>query len=308
MYIYGRPQYLAEIITVRSYKEWHGEHAVDLNTQLKNNKSSLKGYFVANLYLGDGRMFKVDTTWKGVDFAVKKLIAACFCDYMAVKNAFASSLSEPTAEGIKRDIHELIFDRYNSSDVKAYGLFFDKNYEFIIKNIRNAVVDNWNGKEPSEEVKKFFTDSYTYKKRKTTSKWSWMKDMKVMEIAKKLISTGIDKLSGAIISAMKHLHISVKNVIEALETLMNKLGDDAKQEVSDNNTKHEWFTSLTDRQKDQIVNFVKTAAEWNYDNLKITLITCFKAPECIFKQDNYFWGRTVDEYYNRVIETENNAA
>ena len=307
MYIYGRPQYLAEIITVRSYKEWHGEHAVDLNTQLKNNKSSLKGYFVANLYLGDGRMFKVDTSWKGVDFAVKKLIAACFCDYMAVNNAFASSLSEPTAEGIKRDIHELIFDRYNSSDVKAYGLFFDKNYEFIIKNIRNMVVDNWNGKEPSEEVKKFFTDSYTYKKRKTTSKWSWMKDMTVMEIAKKLISTGIDKLSGAIISAMKHLHISVKKIIEALETLMNKLGDDAKQKVNDIKTKHEWFTSLTDSQKDQIVNFVKTAAEWNYDNLKITLITCFKAPECIFKQGNYFWGRTVDEYYNRVIETENNA-
>ena len=110
MYIYGRPQYLAEIITVRSYKEWHGEHAVDLNTQIKNNKSSLKGYFVANLYLGDGRMFKVDTSWKGVDFAVKKLIAACFCDYMAVKNAFASSLSEPlkvrrTPEGNMRNLN-----------------------------------------------------------------------------------------------------------------------------------------------------------------------------------------------------------
>lgn len=93
MYIYGRPQYLAEIITVRSYKEWQGEHFVDLKTQIKNNKLSLKGYFVANLYLGDGRMFKVETSWKGVDFAVKKLIAACFCDYMAVKKAFAVSPS-----------------------------------------------------------------------------------------------------------------------------------------------------------------------------------------------------------------------
>ena len=301
MYIYGRPQYLAEIITVRSYKEWHGEHAVDLNTQINNNKSLLKGYFVANLYLGDGRMFKVDTSWKGVDFAVKKLIAACFCDYMAVKNAFAASLSEPTAEGIKRDIHELIFDRYSSSDVKAYGLFFDKSYEFIIKNIRNEVVDNWNGKEPSEEVKKFFTDSYTYKKRKTSSKWSWMKDMTVMEIAKKLISTGIDKLSGAIISALKHLHISVKNVIEALETLMGELGPDAKQKVVDIKTTQEWFTSLTDSQKVQIVNFIKTAKDWAYDNLKITLIMCFKAPECIFKQGDFFWGPAVEEYCNRTI-------
>lgn len=301
MYIYGRPQYLAEIITVRSYKEWHGEHTVDLNTQIKNNKSSLKGYFVANLYLGDGYMFKVDTSWKGVDFAVKKLIAACFCDYMAVKNAFAASLSEPTAEGIKRDIHELIFDRYNSNDVKAYELFFDKSYEFIIKNIRNEVVDNWNGKEPSEEVKKFFTESYTYKKRKTTSKWSWMKDMTVMEIAKKLISTGIDKLTGAIISALKHLHISVKNVIEALETLMSELGQDAKQKVVDIKTTQEWFTSLTDSQKDQIVNFVKTAKDWAYDNLKITLIMCFKAPECIFKKGDFFWGPAVEEYCNRTI-------
>lgn len=301
MYIYGRPQYLAEIITVRSYKEWHGEHTVDLNTQIKNNKTSLKGYFVANLYLGDGYMFKVDTSWKGVDFAVKKLIAACFCDYMAVKNAFAASLSEPTAEGIKRDIHELIFDRYNSNDVKAYELFFDKSYEFIVKNIRNEVVDNWNGKEPSEEIKKFFTESYTYKKRKTTSKWSWMKDMTVMEIAKKLISTGIDKLTGAIISAMKHLHISVKNVIEALETLMGELGTDAKQKVVDIKTTQEWFTSLTDSQKDQIVNFIKTANDWAYENLKITLIMCFKAPECIFKQGRYFWGPAAEEYCNRTI-------
>ena len=306
MYIYGRPQYLAEIITVRSYKEWHGEHDVDLNTQIKNNKSSLKGYFVANLYLGDGHMFKVDTSWKGVDFAVKKLIAACFCDYMAVKNAFAASLSEPNAEGIKRDIHELIFDRYNSSDVKAYELFFDKNYEFIIKNIRNEVVDNWNGKEPSEEVKKFFTESYTYKKRKTTSKWSWMKDMTVMEIAKKLISTGIDKLTGAIISALKHLHISVKMVIEALETLMSELGPDKKQILVDIKTTQEWFTSLTDSQKDQIVNFVKTAKDWAYDNLKITLIMCFKAPECIFKQGDFFWGPAVEEYCNRTIGVETN--
>lgn len=302
MYIYGRPQYLAEIITVRSYKDWKGEHNIDLNTQIENNKASLKGYFVANLYLGDGRMFKIETSWKGVDFAVKKLIAACFCDYMVVKKAFAVFLNEPTAEGIKRDINELIFNRYNSRDIEAYKLFFDKNYEFIVKNIRNEVVDNWNGKEPSEEIKKFFTDSYTYKKRKTTSKWSWMKDMSVTEIAKKLISTGIDKLSGAIISAMKHLHISVKKVIEALETLMGEMGDDARQKVIDIKTKHEWFTSLTDIQKEQIANYVKTAKHWNFENLKLTLIKCFKAPECIFKQGRYFWGPTVGEYYRRTVE------
>lgn len=302
MYIYGRPQYLAEIITVRSYKDWKGEHNIDLNTQIKNNKASLKGYFVANLYLGDGRMFKVDTSWKGVDFAVKKLIAACFCDYMAVKKAFAVSLSEPTAEGIKRDINELIFNRYNSRDIEAYKLFFDKNYEFIVKNIRNEVVENWNGKEPSEEVKKFFTDSYTYKKRKTSSKWSWMKEMTVMEIAKKLISTGIDKLTGAIISALKHLHISVKSVIEALETLMDKMGEDARQKVIDMRVKHEWFTSLTDNQKEQIAAYVKEAKHWDFECLKMTLIRSLKAPECIFKQGRYFWGPTIGEYYNRVME------
>lgn len=310
MYIYGRPQYLAEIITVRSYKDWKGEHNIDLNTQIKNNKASLKGYFVANLYLGDGRMFKVDTSWKGVDFAVKKLIAACFCDYMAVKNAFAASLSEPTAEGIKRDIHELIFNRYKSSDIEAYEIFFDKNYEFIVKNIRNEVVENWNGKEPSEEVKKFFTDSYTYKKRKTTSKWSWMKDMTVMEIAKKLISTGIDKLSGAIISALKHLHISVKSVIEAFESLMDSMGEDARQKVIDMRVIHEWFTSRTDSQKEQIISFVRNyiKREQEYDDIKTVLIRAFKAPLCIFKNGSCHFGPTIGEYYNKVTEAETNAA
>lgn len=305
MYIYGRPQYLAEIITVRSYKEWHSEHNVDLNTQLKNNKASLKGYFVANLYLGDGRMFKVETSWKGIDFAVKKLIAACFCDYTAVKKAFATSLNEPTAEGIKRDIHELIFNRYKSGEIETYKTFFDKNYEFIVKNIRNEVVDNWNGKEPSEEVKKFFNDSYTYKKRRTTSKWSWMKEMTVTEIAKKLISTGIDKLTGAIISALKHLHISVKGVIEALETLFGEMGEDARQKVIDMRIKHEWFTSLTDSQKEQIVYYIKEAKNWIYENLKETLIRAFKAPECIFRYKGKFaWGLTVGEYYNRALKAE----
>jgi len=304
MYTYGRPQYLAKIITTRSYNEWNREHFVDLDTQLKNNISSLKGYFIPNLWLGNGNMFSFDKTWKGVDFAVKKLIAACYCDYMAVKKAFATSLSEPTVEGIKRDMQVLIFDRYTSSDIEAYKSFFDKSYEFIIKNIRNEVIDNWNDKEPSDEIKNFFSDSYHYKKRNRTSKWSWMKDMTVMEIAKKLISTGIDKLTGAIISALKHLHISVKNVIEALESVMDEMGNEARQKVIDTRIKHEWFTSLTDEQKDSVIQYVKTSKDWAYDNLKLTLIRTLKAPECIFKLGKYFWGPTVGEYYNRVMASK----
>lgn len=305
MYTYGRPQYLAKIITVRSYKEWHGEHQVALDTQLKNNKAALKGYFVPNLWLGNGNMFSFDMSWKGVDFAVKKLIAACFCDYMTVKKAFAISLNEPTAEGIKRDIHELIFDRYNSSDIESYKTFFDNSYEFIVKNIRNEVVDNWNGKEPSEEIKKLFTDSYTYKKRRTSSKWSWMKEMTVMEIAKKLISTGIDKLTGSIISALKHLHISVKNVIEALESIIKELGKEARQKVIDLRTKHEWFTSLTVEQKDRIIDCIKNINKkiQEPENVKIMLIRAYKAPLCIFKDGKFNWGPTVGEYYNMVMQT-----
>lgn len=307
MYTYGRPQYLAKIITTRSYNEWKGEHFVDLETQLKNNISSLKGYYVPNLWLGNGNMFSFNKSWNGVDYAVKKLIAACYCDYMAVKKAFATSLSEPTIEGIKRDIQELIFDRYSSRGIKEYKAFFDKRYEFVIKNIRNEVIDNWNGQEPSDEIKNFFSEtSYHYKKRNRASKWSWMKDMTVMQIAKKLISTGIDKLTGAIISALKHLHISVKSVIEALESIMDEMSEEDRQKTIDFRIKHEWFTSLTVEQKDRLMEYVGYTLQpnnggWDWRNLATTIIRAFKAPKCIFKYEgSTYWGPTVGEYYKRV--------
>lgn len=306
MYTYGRPQFLAQIITVNSFNSWKGEHTEDLKSQIKNNKKKLTGYYVANLWLGNGAMFDFKHTWKGIDFAIKKLIAACYCDYMAVKTAFATFLEEPEADKIRRDINELIFNRYNGQAFDGYKAYFDKSYEYIIKNVRDLVVNNWNKTEPCEEIKNFFNDSYTFKKRNRKSKYDWMKEMTVIEIAKKLISQGIDKLTNALISAMKHLHISVKNVIEALENIIDSMGNEAKERIVETKIKHEWFTSLSDAQKNSVCNYVKQAGknEWDFFNLKITLMRCFNAPECIFKcVGRYLWGPTVGEYYNNLYNT-----
>lgn len=224
-YTYGRPQLLVKHLATRYYKETDFVKDVTLEEYLKSQSMKLKGWFIPNIWLGNGPIQISNDTWCTYDRLVKTYIAAAFIDWYVVTHACSSQIEAPLAKFIKRDIDSIVFNResFVTGDYAQYRQFWDDNYEYIIGKVYLEVVDNWNGKVPSAYIQNLFDNSYTYKKRKRKSKWSWLKDYRPEEIARRLLDEGKLELDGPIVSAMKHLHLSVKAVQTALNGLVAKL-------------------------------------------------------------------------------------
>lgn len=224
-YTYGQPQLLLKNISTRYYNEYRSEHDIDLTTFMNNQKSKMKGWFIPNLWLGNGPIEITHNSWCSYDRLVKMYIAGAFIDWYVVNNACSLHLEKPLAKFIKHDIDLLVFNResFITGDYAQYKEFWNANWGYIIGKIYLEVVNNWNDKVPSAYIQNLFTNSYTYKKRNRKSKWSWLSQYTPEEIAKRLIEEGKIRLDGAIISAMKHLHLSVKAVQDALNDQLAKL-------------------------------------------------------------------------------------
>lgn len=252
-YTYGRPQLLLKNIATRYYKETDFDKGVTLEEYIKLKSLNLKGWFIPNIWLGNGPVQISNDTWCSYDRLVKTYIAAAYIDWYVVTHACSSQIEAPLAKFIKRDIDLLVFNResFITGDYAQYRQFWDEHYEYIIGKVYLEVVNNWNGKVPSAYIQNLFGNSYTYKKRKRKSKWSWLKDYRPEEIARRLLDEGKLELDGPIVSAMKHLHLSVKAVQTALNELVAKL---SAEEVKTFQKRSEikswasgfWFNQLCD--------------------------------------------------------------
>ena len=231
-YTYGKPQLLLKNISTRYYNETDFVKGVTLKEYIKSQSLMLKGWFIPNIWLGINKYTHnkgyIDTksgTWCEYDRLVKTYIAAAYIDWYVVTHACSSRIEAPLAKFIKHDIDFLVFNResFITSDYEQYKQFWDKNYEYIIGKVYLEVVNNWNDKVPSAYIQNLFTNSYTYKKRNRKSKWSWLKDYKPEEIARRIINEGKLEIESSMKSALKHLHLSVKAVQAALNELVGKL-------------------------------------------------------------------------------------
>lgn len=224
-YTYGRPQLLVKNLSTRYYKETDFVKNVTLEEYLKSQSIKLKGWFIPNIWLGNGPIRISDETWCSYDRFVKTYIAAVFIDWYVVTHACSSHIDKPLAKFIKHDIDLLVFNResFITGAYAQYMEFWNEHYEYIVGQIYIEVVNNWNDKVPSAYIQNLFTNSYTYKKRRRKSKWSWLSQYKPEEIAERLVEEGKTVLDGAIVSAMKHLHLSVKAVQDALKDRLAKL-------------------------------------------------------------------------------------
>lgn len=224
-YTYGRPQLLLKNKVTRYYNETDFVKGVTLEEYIKSQSMKLKGWFIPNLWLGNGPIQITDSSWCAYDRLVKTYIAAVFIDWYVVNNACSLRISKPLAEFIKHDIDLLVFNResFITGAYAQYMEFWNKHYEYIIDRMYIEIVDNWNDKVPSAYIQGLFTNSYTYKKRKRKSKWSWLKDYKPEEIARRILDEGKLEVESAMVSAMKHLHLSVKAVQAALNDLIGRM-------------------------------------------------------------------------------------
>lgn len=227
-YTYGQPQLLVKHLATRYYNETDFVKSVTLEEYIKSQTLKLKGWFIPNLWLGNGPIQMTNETWCSYDRLVKTYIAATFIDWYVVTHAYSSQIEAPLAKHIKHDIDLLVFNResFITGDYAQYKEFWDEHYEYIIGKIYLEVVNNWNDKVPSAYIQNLFSNAYTYKKRNRKSKWTWLSQYTPEEIAKRLIEEGKIRLEGAIISAMKHLHLSVKAVQDALNNQLAKLSDE----------------------------------------------------------------------------------
>ena len=249
MYTYGQPAYLAKIIIKRSYDSWNQEHSKSLEEQIEEALPRLKGYFIPNLYLGNNHTIDVIRSFKGVDFAVKKLIAACYIDYMVVKTAIGYPIDEPNIQYIKNDVDKLLFARItHNKPVDDYIRGTWEVYpEFIIKNIRDKVINGWEGYGPSAEIREMFPGGYYYKKRNT--KYSWIDDMRSYEeIAKYMFEHKIIEIDDKLKSTFKCRHIRVKRVQGYLNHLLHNLPVEEQNELLSISKCKQWLSGLTDSQ------------------------------------------------------------
>ena len=272
MYTYGQPAYLAKLIIKRSYDSWNGEHGKSLEEQYAETLPKLKGYFIPNLYLGNNHTIDVVRSFKGVDFAVKRLVAACFVDYMVVKTALNYPINEPNPEYIKNDIDELLFNRItHNKPVEDYikGTW-DVYSGLIIKTVRDKVIGEWKGTGPSEEVKEFFPTGYYYKKRKT--KYSWIDDMNSYEeLTQYLLDHDIYEINSKFESALKNRHISVKRVQSYLNYELGKLTPEDRNELLSTSKCKQWLATLTSSQ----VAAIRGMLDMEDSMLQVTLIRAY---------------------------------
>lgn len=234
-YTYGSPKLLLKKMVTRYYNETDFIKDVTLDEYIKSQSLNLKGWFIPNIWLGinkyshtRGYIDVKSETWCSYDRLVKTYIAATFIDWYVVTHAISLRLEAPLAKFIKHDIDLLVFNResFITGDYAQYKEFWDEHYEYIIGKIYLEVVNNWNDKVPSAYIQNLFSNAYTYKKRKRKSKWTWLSQYTPEEIAKRVIEEGKIRLEGAIVSAMKHLHLSVKAVQDALNNQLAKLSDE----------------------------------------------------------------------------------
>ena len=234
-YTYGSPKLLLKKMVTRYYNETDFIKDVTLDEYIKSQSLNLKGWFIPNIWLGinkyshtRGYIDVKSETWCSYDRLVKTYIAATFIDWYVVTHAISLRLEAPLAKFIKHDIDFLVFNResFITGDYAKYKAFWNEHYEYIIGKMYLEVVNNWNDKVPSAYIQNLFSNAYTYKKRKRKSKWTWLTQYTSEEIAKRLIEEGKIRLEGAIISAMKHLHLSVKAVQDALNKQLAKLSDE----------------------------------------------------------------------------------
>ena len=166
-YTYGRPQLLVKHLATRYYNETDFVKDVILEEYIKSQTLKLKGWFIPNLWLGNGPIQMTNETWCSYDRLVKTYIAATFIDWYVVTHACSSQIETPLTKHIKHDIDLLVFNResFITGDYAQYKAFWDEHYEYIIGKIYLEVVNNWNDKVPSAYIQNLFTNSYTYKKR-----------------------------------------------------------------------------------------------------------------------------------------------
>ena len=272
MYTYGQPAYLAKLIIKRSYDSWNQEHTKSLEEQYEEALPKLKGYFIPNLYLGNNHTIDVVRSFKGVDFAVKRLIAACFVDYMVVKTALNYPINEPNPEYIKNDIDKLLFDRINhNKPVEDYIKGTWNVYSgLIIKTVRDKVINEWKGYGPSDEVKEFFPTGYYYKKRKT--KYSWIDDMNSYEeLTKYMMDHDIYEVDDKLKSTLKTRHISVKRVQGYLNHELYKLTPGERNNLLSISKCKQWLAKLTPSQ----VSTIRGMLGMEDSMLQVTLIRAY---------------------------------
>ena len=252
MYTYGQPVYLAKIIVKRSYDSWTGPHNKTLEEQIEEVKPKLKGYYVPNLYLGNNNIFNVNRTHNGIDFAVKKLIAACFIDYMVVKTALKYPIEEPKIHYIRDDIDELLFGRIPNNEfvTKYIKNTWEPCHAIIIKNMRDKVINEWEGKGPCEEVRKFFETGYYYLERNT--KYRWIEGKTAHELAHIMVSNNIIEIDGCMKSALKHRHLSVKALQRALNCELCNLTLGERNDLRSRYLCDKWISGLTFKQVEAI--------------------------------------------------------
>lgn len=272
MYTYGRPQYLVKLIIKRSYDSWNREHQKSLEEQYEEAMPKLKGYFIPNLYLGNKHTIDVVRSFKGIDFAVKRLVAACFVDYMVVKTALGYPINEPNPTYIKNDIDELLFERItHNRPVEDYikGTW-DVYSGLIIKTVRDKVINEWKGYGPSEEIVKFFPTGYYYRKRKT--KYSWIDDVNSYEeLVKYMMDHKMLEVDDKLKSTLKTRHISVKRVQAGLNRELGKLAPDERNELINVSMCERWLSGLNSKQIDAI----KGMLGMEDSMLQITLIRAY---------------------------------
>lgn len=223
-YTYGKPQLLLKKRVTRYYNETNFVKDVTLEEYLKSQTMKLKGWFIPNIWLGNGPIQIKVITWKSLDRLVKTYIAAVFIDWYVVNNACSLRLGKPLASFLKKDIDLLVFNResFITGAYAQYKEFWDKHYGFVIDNIYRKVVNEWEGKLPCEEIRNLFSNPYTYKERNRKSKWDFMKTCDMHGIAIRLICLG-NIVEGnpdtAAVLAMKRNHVSVRELKKELRNI-----------------------------------------------------------------------------------------
>lgn len=291
-YTYGQPSLMVKNITKNGYYAWNGKRRVPLNIAIKDNTVKLKGWFIPNIFLGFG--ISIKDNWNSFNNVIRMLIAACYIDYMVVSKALSIPLSEPEPDKIKSDIDTIIFNResFKSDTYSQFMEVWNNSYNYIISVIRNKVIECWEERQPCEEIRNLFTNSYTYKVRRT--KWKWLDGKSEDEIAKELFDMGSIELDKDIISALKHRHLSVKCVLDSLNKLVDTLPTKQKEELTELNNAKEWVNTLNN---DQIIDIHSMLAQQDV-TLELMLIRAYHMDISISPEAA---RKIIKEYYDNIV-------
>ena len=229
---------------------------------IKFNRKRINGQFNPRMYLGNGRLFKIKDTWKGYDFAVKKLVAGCFIDFMALKSS-GFMIKEPEIKKIKADIDVMLFNR---SEYAAYREQWNKISDKIIIETRDKVIKGWKDGRPCDEIIKFFGNKWQtygvkrrYKNRGISKTYAYMDSKDINKIAKYLAAKGINKVVNTMkeCKALTRRGISIHDVNTAIAQLVNdNKGKDIVEIFKKGLNIIGWLNNLNDRQLNdlQILN------------------------------------------------------